>query len=83
MGAFSKGEDGKYSVDFEKMQEAMNSLSSLILQLQGDGDKDGVEKLMEEKGSIGPALQSDLDMLGEKGIPVDVIFEQGVDVLGL
>ena len=83
MGAFSKGEDGKYSVDLDKMQEAMNSLSSLILQLQGDGDKAGVEKLMNEKGSIGPGLQADLDMLGEKGIPVDVIFEQGVDVLGL
>lgn len=83
MGAFSKGEDGKYRVDFDKMKEAMNSLSSLILQLQGDGDKAGVEKLMEEKGSIGPGLQADLDMLGEKGIPVDVIFEQGVDVLGL
>lgn len=83
MGAFTKGEDGKYRVDFNKMKEAMNSLSSLILQLQGDGDKAGVEKLMEEKGSIGPGLQADLDMLGEKGIPVDVIFEQGVDVLGL
>lgn len=82
-GAFSKGEDGKYSVDFDKMKEAMNSLSSLILQLQGDGDKAGVEKLMQEKGGIGPGLHADLDMLGEKGIPVDVIFEQGVDVLGL
>lgn len=83
MGAFSKDENGKYRVDFGKMKEAMNSLSSLILKLQGEGEKAAVEKLMEEKGSIGPGLQADLDMLGEKGIPVDVIFEQGVDVLGL
>ena len=82
MGAFTK-EDGRYRVDFEKMVEATNSLSALILQLQGDGDRDGVIALMNEKGNIGAELQADLDALGEAGIPVDVVFEQGVDVLGL
>jgi hypothetical protein len=65
------------------MQNAMNGLSALILELQGNGDYDGVVKLMEEKGQISPELQSDLDRLGSAGIPVDVIFEQGVEVLGL
>jgi hypothetical protein len=32
---------------------------------------------------IGPALQSDLERLGTRNIPVDVVFEQGVQVLGL
>ena len=82
MGAFTK-EDGRYRVDFDKMVEATNSLSALILQLQGDGDRDGVISLMKEKGNIGKELQADLDALGEAGIPVDVVFEQGVEVLGL
>ena len=34
-------------------------------------------------GVLGPELQSDLDALAEAGIPVDVVFEQGLDVLGL
>ena len=61
----------------------MNDLSSLILTLQGNGDKPAVEALQKEKALVQPALQADLDRLQAKGIPVDVIFEQGVEVLGL
>ena len=61
----------------------MNGLSNVILTLQGNGDKAGVEKLQKEKAVISTILQSDLDRLSKKGIPVDIIFEQGVDVLGV
>lgn len=81
-GAFTK-ENGKYRVDFAKMQEAMNSLSELILKLQGDGDKEGVIKLMEEMGNVPEDLQADLDRLKDANIPVDVVFNQGIEVLGL
>ncbi len=83
-GAFAKDETtGKYKVDLEKMKEAMDALSEKILTLQGDGDYEGVAKLVAEKGIIGETLQSELDRLEEKDIPVDIVFEQGVDVLGL
>lgn len=84
MGAFTKDpETGKYRVEFEAMQEATESLSALILKLQGEGDYEGVTQLMNEKGIIGADLQAELDALSDQGIPVDVVFEQGVDVLGL
>jgi hypothetical protein len=38
---------------------------------------------MEEYGSIRPQLQADLDRLAAAGIPVDIAYEQGMDVLGL
>jgi hypothetical protein len=82
-GAFVRSDKGKYKVNFEKMQEAMTSLSTLILTLQGDGDYAGVDKLVKEKGIIGTQLQTDLDVLKEKNIPVDIVFEQGKEVLGL
>ena len=83
-GAFSKDQTtGLYKVEFEKMKLAMNKLSAFILKLQGDGDYEGVEKVMEEMGSIGPKLQKDLDGLSQKGIPVDIIFDQGKAALGL
>ena len=82
-GAFERNANGTYKVDFEKMQSAMKELSNLILTLQGNGDYDGVAKLVDEKGMISPELQADLDRLGNANIPVDVIFEQGLDVLGL
>lgn len=83
MGAFTKQADGTYRVDFEKLKSAMNKLSEIILTLQGNGDYDGVAKLVAEKGVIGTDLQSDLDKLESQNIPVDIVFEQGVEVLGL
>ena len=83
-GAFAKDEaTGTYRVDFDKMKEAMDALSELILTLQGNGDYDGVAQLVAEKGKIGEVLQSELDRLSEQNIPVDIVFDQGVEVLGL
>ena len=83
MGAFTKQEDGTYKVDYDKMQAAMNALSEIILTLQGNGDYDGVTKLVADKGIIGSELQADLDKLETQDIPVDIGFEQGTEVLGL
>jgi hypothetical protein len=83
-GAFSRdAESNRYRVNPERMEAAIEALSSRILMLQGDGDYEGVKKLMEEKGNISPQLQLDLDRVREAGIPVDVVFEQGLQVLGL
>ena len=80
--AFIRDAKGRYKVDFVKFAEAMNGLSSMILTLQGNGDKVAVEKARKENALISTELQSDLDRLSKKGIPVDIVFEQGVDVLG-
>lgn len=84
MNAFTRDEKaGTYKVNFDNFQKAMDALSEKILTLQGDGDYDGVAKLVTNKGVIKTQLQADLDRLSAKGIPVDIIFEQGVNVLGL
>jgi hypothetical protein len=82
-GAFSRNTDGTYKVNFENMETAMTELSQLILTLQGNGDYDAVAQLVAEKGLINKELQADLDRLSSASIPVDVIFEQGVEALGL
>lgn len=84
VGAFTRNaESGRYLVDYDLMSQAVNDLASLILTLQGDGDYTGVQAFMSENGVIGPNLRADLDMLASKGIAVDIVFEQGVEVLGL
>jgi hypothetical protein len=82
LGAFTRDEaTGTYRVDFERMEEAVDALSARILTFQGDGDYEGVVAFMAEVGAVGPELQGDLDRLGEAGIPVDIVFEQGMAVL--
>jgi hypothetical protein len=81
-GAFSRDSaDGRYRVDLPKMRAAVDALAEQILRFQGDGDYAGVTRFMEERGKLSPTVQQDLEGLGSKGIPVDIVFEQGSDVL--
>ncbi len=83
-GAFERDEaSGTYRVNYDKMKDAMLSLSELFLRLQGEGDYETAVQLIEEKGNIQYALQKDLDRIAEAGIPRDIVFEQGAEVLGL
>ncbi len=82
-GAFSRNQAGLYSVNMAKMGEAIDALSQLILRLQGDGDYQGVDALVADKGVIKPQLADDLARLTKANIPVDITFKQGKQVLGL
>ncbi|MBB1366901.1 Zn-dependent hydrolase [Pseudoalteromonas sp. SR44-5] len=82
-GAFSKNEQGLYSVNMEKMGQAMAKLSGLILTLQGDGDYEKVDQLIATHGDIKVELAKDLEKLSQANIPVDVTFKQGKKELGL
>ena len=82
-GAFSRDADGRYHVDMKKMRAAVDALSADLLQLQGNGDYEGVRKLVDVQGVIGPQLGADLERLRQREIPVDVAFRQGKKVLGL
>jgi hypothetical protein len=81
--AFSRNQDGFYEVDMQNMSKAIDALSNKILTLQGDGDYDGVAKLVADRGVIKAQLQQDLDKLTAADIPVDIDFKQGIKVLGL
>ena len=82
-GAFVRGEDGRYRVDFDKMRQAVDALSAKLLTVQGDGDYAEARRMTETLGVVKPQLAKDLARLQSAGIPVDVRFEQGLDVLGL
>ncbi len=82
-GAFTRSDDGTYTVHPEKMKAASDALSADILRLQGDGDYAAVGRFVEQYGGVSPQLQADLDRVNAAGIPTDIVFEQGTDVLGL
>jgi peptidase M49-like protein len=82
-GAFTQNEQGLYRINVEKMTAAINSLSKLILTLQGNGDYQGVGKLVDDRGIITTELAKSLAKLANANIPVDIVFEQGKQVLGL
>ncbi|MEP6571500.1 MAG: Zn-dependent hydrolase [Gemmatimonadota bacterium] len=82
-GAFVRDSvTGTYRVDLVKMRAGINDLAALILTYQGNGDYAGVGSFYDAGAKINPALQADLSRLSSKGIPVDIVFEQGADVVG-
>lgn len=82
--AFSRDEiSGTYRVNIPQFEQAVKDLSSKLLTLQGNGDYAAVDAFVAEMGKVGPGLRADLDRLAAAGIPVDIVFEQGTQVLGL
>ena len=81
--AFTRNDDGTYTVHFDKMQAAMNSIMEKILIMQGNGDYDAASAWVEEAAIIPAQLQEDLDRLNSSNIPVDIIFKQGPAMVGL
>lgn len=82
-GAFTRSEDGTYAIDLEKMMEASRKLTGKILKAQGDGDYEMVKAWVADQGVIKTQLQEDLNRVAAKGIPVDIYFEMGPQMLGL
>ena len=80
-GAFVRNEQGQYAIDFEKMKVAVEKLAGDILQHQGDGDYEATKAWMGEMSVIKPELQADLDRVNAAGIPTDIYFNMGPDVL--
>jgi hypothetical protein len=82
-GAFAVDSTGKYHVDMDKMKDAIASLSNIILTIQGDGDYDKAGMMLQQYGNMDEELKSALKRIEEKDIPVDIVFEQGMEALGL
>jgi len=83
-GAFSRDDaSGTYRVNVAEFEQAVKDLSNDLLVLQGDGDYDRVAAFVAEKGSVGSQLQADLNRLDAISIPVDIVYQQGREVLDL
>ena len=74
-GAFSRNEEGKYVVDFEKAPEVIDSWANLILETQATGNFEFARKYAAENAEISEGLAADVAKVNEAGIPRDIVFE--------
>ena len=82
-GAFTRDEaTGTYRVDAAKMSAAIDAYCDTVLRLQGDGNYAGVVAFLPKAGEMDPQLRKDLDGLESADIPTDIVFRQGMEVLG-
>ncbi len=60
----------------------MDARAEQILRFQADGDLAGVQAFIQRCGRIDAELHAAWTGWRSRGIPVDVVFEQGTSVLG-
>jgi hypothetical protein len=63
------------------MKVAVEKLAGDILQCQGNGDYEAAKAWIGEMSIIKPELQADLDRVNKSGIPTDIYFNMGPQVL--
>ncbi|RUT77850.1 Zn-dependent hydrolase [Ancylomarina longa] len=66
-----------YSVNFYKMKKAIESLSKLVLEIEGNGDYEAADNLIKDKGYIRNNLLQDLYKIQRAKIPKDLVYDQG------
>ncbi|KAH6792225.1 nudix hydrolase-like protein 3 [Perilla frutescens var. hirtella] len=72
-GAFILQADGTFSVDFDKVEDAVESLSREILTIQGRGDKSAAQALLSKHCVMTQPLKSALAKLEMIEVPVDIL----------
>ncbi|OMO73906.1 nudix hydrolase 3-like protein [Corchorus olitorius] len=71
--AFILNPDETFSVNFDKVEEAVESLSSTILTIQAKGDKEGASLLLEKYCTMTQPLKVALQKLESINVPVDIV----------
>ncbi|KAL9265775.1 Nudix hydrolase 3-like protein [Drosera capensis] len=71
-GAFVLHQDGTFSVDFDKVEAAVEGLSRKILTIQATGDKGAAAELLEKYCTLSHPLEAALNKLGAIQVPVDI-----------
>lgn len=82
-GAFVLHSDGTFSVDFTKVEGAVESLSREILTIQAKGDKDAAMSLLQSYAKKTQPLNIALEKLERIQVPVDItpIFDAADRIL--
>ena len=65
---------GRYSIDFDRTWQALETLGAEILRIQAHGDIDAAHTFIARYGVAGPESLSDKRVLEKAGIPVDIRF---------
>jgi hypothetical protein len=73
-GALARHESGRYSINYSKTWDALESLGALILKTQATGDIDTARSFAAKYAVTCPALEADKVTLELEKIPVDIRF---------
>jgi hypothetical protein len=71
-GAVQCSKTGRFRVNFDKIQDAVEKLTRDVLVIQGDGDKSKAQAFVDRWAKLGLEAEDVLKRIKEGGIPIDV-----------
>ncbi|MCO5554761.1 hypothetical protein L7F22_008295 [Adiantum nelumboides] len=69
-GGFELLQDGTFGVKFLKVKEAVESLCTVILTIQAEGDKEAARRLLDTYATISPCMEAALNRLQSVAVRV-------------
>jgi hypothetical protein len=64
--------EGKFTVNFKKIQSVVGELTHDVLVIQGNGDKKAAQEFVDKWAKLGKEAEEVLGRIKDGGIPVDV-----------
>lgn len=74
-GGFSRGDSGKYSIDYEKTLSLVEEFAGIVLKTQATGDYEFAEQFENQYCILSEDFKADLVNLRLENIPIDLRFE--------
>lgn len=81
--SFTRDDSGVYIINYKNIKNAIESWANVILTTQGNGDFAFAEKFAKKHGRVGENMQKDIDRINNSGVPRDIRFNEGLEILGL
>ncbi|MBQ2222711.1 MAG: Zn-dependent hydrolase, partial [Bacteroidales bacterium] len=73
-GAFTRQENGRYVLDYGKMESTLAELSALVLKTQATGDSDFAASFIQTYAQQSETFKADMHNLSLENVPLDIRF---------
>ena len=74
-GAFKRGDNGKYTIDYDKTYALITDLAGIILKTQATGDYDFASGFEQKYCTLSDDFKADVVNIRLENIPIDLKFE--------
>lgn len=71
----TRAENGKYSINYEGLEQAIRELASQVLTIQATGDREAAAAFEQQYAALGKNYKEDLRNIRLEGIPADLRFD--------
>jgi hypothetical protein len=74
-GAIKRAANGRYSIDYSKMPEAIADLTKELLEIEATGDRERAENWFKKYGTMPEELKISLKLASDVPVDIDPVFE--------